>query len=157
MGEFVKVARVADIPSGQGRRVEVAGRSVALFNCAGTFYAVDDTCTHAQASLSEGFLEGATIECPLHGGRFDLRTGAAVWSPAFRPVATYAVRVEATTSSSIRRRAAPRRSPAAAPGHGEGRPTADSLGPPYWGRYSLVTSASQGGRALSAPVSSISS
>jgi 3-phenylpropionate/trans-cinnamate dioxygenase ferredoxin component len=94
MGDFVKVAQVADIPPGQGRLVEAGGRSIALFNCAGTFYAVDDTCTHAEASLSEGYLQGTEVECPLHGARFDLRTGAAVWSPAFRPVATYAVRLE---------------------------------------------------------------
>jgi 3-phenylpropionate/trans-cinnamate dioxygenase ferredoxin component len=94
MSEFVKVARVADIPPGQGRLVEAGGRFLALFNVAGTFYAVDDTCTHAEASLAEGFLEGTEVECPLHGARFDLRTGAAVWSPAFVPVATYAVRVE---------------------------------------------------------------
>ena len=94
MGEFVKVARVADVPPGQGRYVDVGGRPIAVFNCGGTFYAVDDTCTHAEASLSEGYVEGTTVECPLHGARFDLRTGAAVWSPAFRPVATYAVRVD---------------------------------------------------------------
>lgn len=95
MGEFVKVARVAEVAPGSGRLVEIAGRYIALFNCAGTFYAVDDACTHAEASLSEGFLEGTTIECPLHGGRFDLSTGAALWSPAFVPVSTYEVRVEA--------------------------------------------------------------
>jgi 3-phenylpropionate/trans-cinnamate dioxygenase ferredoxin component len=94
MAEFVKVASVADVPSGQGRQVAVGGRSLALFNCAGTFYAIDDTCTHAQASLAEGSLQGTEIECPLHGARFDLRTGKAVWSPAFRPVATYAVQVD---------------------------------------------------------------
>jgi 3-phenylpropionate/trans-cinnamate dioxygenase ferredoxin subunit len=94
MGEFVKVAQVADIPPGRGRLVEVGGRLIALFNCAGTFYALDDTCTHAAASLSEGYLEGTAVECPLHGARFDLRTGAALWSPAFVPVATYAVRVD---------------------------------------------------------------
>lgn len=94
MGEFVKVAQVADVPPGQGRLLAVGGRFLALFNCAGTFYAVDDTCTHARASLSEGCLAGTEIECPLHGARFDLRTGAAVWSPAFRPVATYAVRLD---------------------------------------------------------------
>jgi 3-phenylpropionate/trans-cinnamate dioxygenase ferredoxin subunit len=94
MGEFVKVAQVTDVAPGRGRLVEVAGRLIALFNCAGTFYAIDDTCTHAEASLSEGFLEGSTVECPLHGARFDLRTGAAIWSPAFVPVATYEVRVE---------------------------------------------------------------
>jgi 3-phenylpropionate/trans-cinnamate dioxygenase ferredoxin component len=94
MGEFVKVAQAGDIAPGSGRLVEVAGRFIALFNCAGTFYAVDDACTHAEASLSDGYLDGTTIECPLHGGCFDLRTGAATWSPAFVPVATYAVRVD---------------------------------------------------------------
>jgi 3-phenylpropionate/trans-cinnamate dioxygenase ferredoxin subunit len=94
MSEFVKVARVSEVPPGRGKLVQAGGRLIALFNCAGTFYAVDDTCTHAEASLSEGFLEGTTVECPLHGARFDLRTGAAVWSPAYLPVATYAVRVE---------------------------------------------------------------
>ena len=96
MSEFVKVAQVTDIAPGYGRLVQVEGRFIALFNCAGTFYAIDDTCTHAEASLSEGFLEGTTVECPLHGARFDLRTGEAIWSPAFVPVATYAVRVEGT-------------------------------------------------------------
>ncbi len=74
--------------------MRVGDRFLALFNCDGTYYAVDDTCTHAEASLSEGFLQGCEIECPLHGGRFDVRTGKATWSPAFVPVATYAVRVE---------------------------------------------------------------
>ncbi len=94
MSEFVKVAQVTDVAPGTGRLVEVAGRFIALFNCAGTFYAVDDTCTHAEASLAEGYVEGTTVECPEHGARFDLRTGAAVWSPAFVPVATYAVQEE---------------------------------------------------------------
>ncbi len=94
MGEFVRVARLADVPTARGLFVEVAGRCIALFNASGTIYAIDDTCTHAEASLSEGYLEGTAVQCPLHGARFDLRTGRAVWSPAFVPVATYAVRVE---------------------------------------------------------------
>ncbi|HEY7060659.1 MAG TPA: bifunctional 3-phenylpropionate/cinnamic acid dioxygenase ferredoxin subunit [Chloroflexota bacterium] len=94
MAEFVKVAAVADVPPGRAKLVEVGGRFIALYNCAGTFYATDDTCSHAEASLSDGFLEGTTIECPEHGARFDVRTGAATWSPAVIPIATYAVRVE---------------------------------------------------------------
>jgi 3-phenylpropionate/trans-cinnamate dioxygenase ferredoxin subunit len=94
MADFVKVAQVAEVAPGTGKYVEAGGQQIALFNCAGTFYAVDDTCTHAEASLSEGYLEGTEIECPLHGARFDLRTGEATWSPAFVPVATYEVRVE---------------------------------------------------------------
>ncbi|HLI26856.1 MAG TPA: bifunctional 3-phenylpropionate/cinnamic acid dioxygenase ferredoxin subunit [Chloroflexota bacterium] len=94
MGEFVRVARVDEVPPGQGKLVEAGGRYIALFNVDGQYYAIDDECTHAAASLSEGFVEGTVVECPLHGGQFDLRTGEAVWSPAVIPVATYAVRVE---------------------------------------------------------------
>ena len=94
MSEFVKVAAVTDIAPGSGRLIEVAGRRIALFNAAGTFYAVDDRCTHGSASLSDGYLEGTTVTCPLHAGCFDVRTGKATWSPAFRPVATYEVRID---------------------------------------------------------------
>ena len=94
MAEFVKVAAVGDVPAGEAKLVRVGDRFLALYNCDGTYYATDDTCSHAEASLSEGFLQGCEIECPLHGGRFDVRTGKATWSPAFVPIATYEVRVE---------------------------------------------------------------
>jgi 3-phenylpropionate/trans-cinnamate dioxygenase ferredoxin subunit len=94
VAEFVRVASTDEVPSGQGKLVEIGERFIALFNVGGEYYAVDDACTHAEASLSEGFVEGCAIECPLHGGKFDLRTGEALWSPAIIPVATYAVRVE---------------------------------------------------------------
>ncbi len=94
MAEFVKVAQVTDVPAGEAKLVRVGDQFVALYNCNGEFYATDDTCTHAEASLSEGFLQGCEIECPLHGGRFDVRSGKATWSPAFVPVPTYEVRVE---------------------------------------------------------------
>ena len=93
MGEFVKVAQVADVAPGHGRLVEVAGRLIALFNCAGTFYALDDTCTHAEASLAEGYLEGRAVECPLHGSQFDITTGEAVSLPATGNAGKYDVKV----------------------------------------------------------------
>ena len=93
MGEFVKVAGVGDVPPGQGRLVAVGGRCLALFNAAGTFYAVDDTCTHAEASLSEGYLAGTEVECPLHGSQFDLRDGTPKCPPAGQPVRTHRVHV----------------------------------------------------------------
>ncbi|HZU05793.1 MAG TPA: bifunctional 3-phenylpropionate/cinnamic acid dioxygenase ferredoxin subunit [Chloroflexota bacterium] len=96
MASLVKVAQTSDIPPGTGRLVVIGDRRIAVFNCAGQFYAIDDTCTHAEASLSEGFLENGVIECPLHGARFDVRTGAVLSLPAVRPVATYEVRVEGT-------------------------------------------------------------
>jgi 3-phenylpropionate/trans-cinnamate dioxygenase ferredoxin subunit len=94
MPERISIARIEDVPSGRGLAVNVEGLRIAVFNVDGTYYAVDDTCTHAQASLAEGDVDGTTVECPLHGAWFDLLTGAAVGPPADRPVAAYKVHVE---------------------------------------------------------------
>ena len=94
MSAYVRVARVSDVPPGTVRRVEVAGRRVALANVDGQFYAVDDTCTHEEASLSEGGLSGEILVCPLHGSRFNVRTGRVLSLPAVRSIAVYPVRVE---------------------------------------------------------------
>jgi 3-phenylpropionate/trans-cinnamate dioxygenase ferredoxin component len=76
------------------RRVDIDGVAVAVYQTeAGEFFATQDTCTHAQASLVAGELDGCEVECPLHGARFDLTTGAALCLPAFEPLVTYAVRV----------------------------------------------------------------
>lgn len=65
-----------------------------MFNADGVFYAVDDTCTHQDASLADGYLEGCLVECPLHATCFDLRTGEPTSPPAKRPVRTHEVIVE---------------------------------------------------------------
>lgn len=91
---FVRVAKAGDVAPGSVLRVEAAGRPIALYNVDGAFYATDEICTHAYASLAEGFLDGATIECPLHGATFDIKTGAALTAPASEPLATYPVRVD---------------------------------------------------------------
>jgi nitrite reductase/ring-hydroxylating ferredoxin subunit len=67
---------------------------VALFNLDGEFYAVDDTCSHAESSLAEGYVEDGTVECILHFARFCIKTGAALSAPAVDPVRTYPVKVE---------------------------------------------------------------
>ncbi len=90
---FAKVATVAEIPPGTGKQVNIAGRAIALFNVDGTFYAIDDTCTHRGASLVEGECDGTEIICPWHGARFDLATGAAKCPPASQGVKTYPVHV----------------------------------------------------------------
>jgi len=94
MSEWVEVSSAADIPPGHAARVEINDVPVAIFNVDGDFHAVDDTCTHAEASLSEGELEPqrCAVECPLHGAVFDLRTGEPLALPA-----TEAVRVHRTT------------------------------------------------------------
>jgi nitrite reductase/ring-hydroxylating ferredoxin subunit len=93
MATFVKAADRSEIPDGGSKRVEIDGKLIALFNCGGTFYAVDDECTHRGGYLSGGFVEDNEVECPLHGARFDLKTGEAVGPPAEQALGTYTVRV----------------------------------------------------------------
>ncbi|MDQ3353652.1 MAG: Rieske 2Fe-2S domain-containing protein [Actinomycetota bacterium] len=89
----VTVARVVDLTPGSVTTVDAAGTPVALANVDGTFCAVADTCPHAGASLGSGTLRGTALECPRHGGTFDLRTGAALAGPTEEPVRTLAVSV----------------------------------------------------------------
>ena len=91
---LVAVAQAAEIAPGQMRIVEAGGERIALCNVGGTFYAVQDVCTHDDGPLGEGTLRDGVVECPRHGGRFDVRTGAAVRMPAIAPVKVYPVRVE---------------------------------------------------------------
>jgi len=90
----VSVAKAAEIGPGQMRIVDVGGERIALCNVGGTFYAVKDVCTHDDGPLGEGTLKGDVLECPRHGGKFDVRSGAAVQMPAIVPVKIYPVRVE---------------------------------------------------------------
>jgi nitrite reductase/ring-hydroxylating ferredoxin subunit len=91
--ELHRVCHVSEIVEGTARGVEVGGRRLALYNIGGTFYATDDRCTHARASLSEGFIEGDVIECPLHGGRFHIPTGEPLAPPVRVAVRVYPVEV----------------------------------------------------------------
>ena len=94
MSRYVPVAKTDQIPKGKVIVVEPDGHRIALCNVDGQFYAIDDVCTHDGGSLDQGELDGASIECPRHGGRFDVRTGHVVALPPVRPVGTYPVRVE---------------------------------------------------------------
>jgi 3-phenylpropionate/trans-cinnamate dioxygenase ferredoxin subunit len=89
-----KVATTADVEPGSVRVFQVNGRSIALANLDGTFYAVDNLCTHDNGPLGEGTLWNGTIECPRHGARFDVQTGAVKALPAVKPVRTYPVRLD---------------------------------------------------------------
>jgi len=91
--EFQTVARVGDLEPGEMTMVRVGRKRIALYNVDGEYYATDDTCTHEEASLTEGFLYGDIVECPLHGAAFNVRTGEVEAFPAVVPVATYEVRV----------------------------------------------------------------
>jgi len=94
MPEFVRVAKTENIPAGQARMVEVNGKEIALFNVAGSFHAIDNTCTHVGGPLCEGELEGIEVTCPWHGAVFDVTTGQVLGPPAPESVARYSVRVE---------------------------------------------------------------
>ena len=95
MSEFVKVAKVGDVPAGSSRLVEVEDVRVALFNLDGVFYAIEDVCTHDGGPLVEGeIVDGCQVACPRHGAHFDIRTGAALSFPAFEATNTYEVRVD---------------------------------------------------------------
>ena len=89
---MIPVCPLDDLPPGEAVRVE-ADVPVAVFNVDGELYAVDDTCTHQDASLADGYLEGCWVECPLHASTFDLRTGRPNGPPARTPVRTHAVHV----------------------------------------------------------------
>jgi nitrite reductase/ring-hydroxylating ferredoxin subunit len=90
---FTKVAAVHEVPPGKAKQVKVNGRAIGVFNVNGTFYAIEDTCTHRGAPLSEGECDGTEVICPWHGARFDLTTGAHHSPPAPRGVAAYKVQV----------------------------------------------------------------
>jgi 3-phenylpropionate/trans-cinnamate dioxygenase ferredoxin subunit len=88
------VARVRDIAPGTTRRVTVDAENVLLCNVDGTFYAIEDLCTHDGGELDQGELEECRIMCPRHGAYFDVQTGAALTLPAILPLRTFPVRIE---------------------------------------------------------------
>jgi 3-phenylpropionate/trans-cinnamate dioxygenase ferredoxin subunit len=93
MSAWVVVAREGEIAPGKFRVLDLDGTPVAVFNIDGTYYAIEDACTHDGGDLTSGWLQGDEIICPRHGARFCVRTGAALTAPAFEPTATFPVRV----------------------------------------------------------------
>ena len=93
MPKFISVAKTSDIAAGSGKCFEVEGKRIALFRIGNDFHAIDDTCPHAGASLSEGAIDGEEVECPWHGARFKIKSGQVTAPPSDEGVAKYAVRV----------------------------------------------------------------
>jgi 3-phenylpropionate/trans-cinnamate dioxygenase ferredoxin component len=91
---FVKVGLGSDVPEGEVRVFEAEGTGIAIARVNGKLFAIEDVCTHDDGPLGEGVLDGCEIECPRHGARFDIRTGAATRMPAAAPVAVFEVKVE---------------------------------------------------------------
>jgi naphthalene 1,2-dioxygenase ferredoxin component len=90
---WVRAASRTDLAQDEVLGVEVAGHSIALYDVEGSVFATDNICTHAYARLSDGWLDGELIECPLHAARFDVRTGKVLDPPATEDLKTYPVRV----------------------------------------------------------------
>ena len=88
---MILVCAQGEIADGSAVRVENGDRPIAVFNVDGELFAIDDTCTHQDASLADGWLDGCTVECPLHASCFDLRTGKPTGPPAKVAVRTHGV------------------------------------------------------------------
>jgi 3-phenylpropionate/trans-cinnamate dioxygenase ferredoxin subunit len=91
---FTRACAVSEVEEGKALAVEVDGVELALVRYGDEVFAIFDECSHASIALSEGDVEGCTVECWLHGSRFDLRTGAPLGLPATEPVPVYPVRLE---------------------------------------------------------------
>ena len=94
MPDFVHACTLNQVPDGGAHRVVLADVPVAVVRSDGAIYAIHDVCSHANVALSEGEVEGRTIECWLHGSRFDLASGRPTGLPATKPVPVYPVRVD---------------------------------------------------------------
>ena len=91
---WTDAAAFDELWDGAGIAVAAGGLEVALFRIGDAVYATDNLCSHGHARLCEGFVEGFDIECPLHQGRFDVRSGAATCAPAVDAIKTFPVRIE---------------------------------------------------------------
>ncbi|HXQ54026.1 MAG TPA: non-heme iron oxygenase ferredoxin subunit [Stellaceae bacterium] len=92
--KFIPAATVASVPEGDVIGVEVGGRKIALFKLDGMIYALEGYCTHGHAELAGGYVEGDRIQCPMHGGMFEIRTGKAVGDPCTVDLPVLPVRIE---------------------------------------------------------------
>ena len=95
MAETVDVCPLDDLPPGAMKVFEHEDLEIAVVNCAGTLYAIEDRCSHDDGPLAEGELDESrcTLECPRHGSLFDLRSGKPLTLPAYEPVETFPVAV----------------------------------------------------------------
>jgi len=86
--------KASDIPVGQFKQVVIEDKPLLICHTAEGFFAIDDTCTHDDGPLADGWLEGDAIECPRHGARFDVKTGQVLCLPAAVPIKSYPVKVD---------------------------------------------------------------
>ena len=91
---WVRIASIADVGDGEAHAVEAEGQHLALYHVGEDWFCTDNVCTHAFALLTDGWFEGHLIECPLHAGQFDVRTGKGCGSPIEKDLKTFPVRIE---------------------------------------------------------------
>jgi len=94
MAEFRKIATKSEIPLGKIKVFKINGKQISIANTEGEYFAFDDTCTHEECSLSEGYLDGYTLTCFCHAGQFDISTGEVLSPPPPAPIGVYKVKVE---------------------------------------------------------------
>ena len=92
--QWIDASAVDEVPEDDVIGVMVDGRDIAMYNAGGEIFATDNICTHGHARLCEGFVEGHEIECPLHQGKFDVRTGQPTCAPVTEAIRSYPVKVE---------------------------------------------------------------
>jgi 3-phenylpropionate/trans-cinnamate dioxygenase ferredoxin subunit len=97
--EIIDVCTVSDLPDGERKLVTWEDLEIGVFNCDGSYFAIEDRCSHDDGPLAEGEFdaETCTVECPRHGSLFDLRTGKPKTLPAYEPVDTFPVHVDNDT------------------------------------------------------------
>lgn len=96
---FHEAAKITDVAAGKMKHLHVADREIALINLDGSFYAIGGICTHGASRLAGGYIEGDLVECPQHGGTFEIKTGRAVDYPCTVNVKSYDVRIDGETIS----------------------------------------------------------
>jgi len=91
---WIDIASKDDVPEEDVMGIDINAKSIALYQVDGEIFATDNICTHGNARLCDGFLEGHEIECPLHQGKFDIRNGKALCAPLAEDIRTYPVKID---------------------------------------------------------------
>lgn len=94
MSNWIDAAAADEVPADDVVGLQVAGRDLAFYKVEDEIFATDNICTHGQARLCDGFLDGHEIECPLHQGKFDVRNGQPTCAPVTEPLRSYPVKIE---------------------------------------------------------------
>jgi len=89
----IKICKISEIPNGSVKKFAINDREITICKINQKIFAIDDNCSHNEASLEQGFIEEYEIECPMHGARFDVRTGEVTCLPAVSPIKTYKVEI----------------------------------------------------------------